>query len=117
MRAPSREFGARATVIVASVMLSLASCDVPPAPAQSEATGTQTERDLSGPKQVPAVPAKQIRPTGTRTERDLLGTKQVPADAYYGVQTARAVENFQISGMKMDFFPEFVQAYAMVKLA
>src|SRR5690349_12558615 len=55
--------------------------------------------------------------TATRTERDLLGPKQVPADAYFGVQTARALENFQISGMKMDFFPEFVQAYAMVKLA
>lgn len=34
-----------------------------------------------------------------RTERDLLGEKQVPADAYYGVQTARALENFQISGI------------------
>ena len=31
-----------------------------------------------------------------RTEKDLLGEKQVPADAYYGVQTARALENFQI---------------------
>jgi hypothetical protein len=33
----------------------------------------------------------------TRTEHDLLGDKQIPADAYYGVQTARALENFQIS--------------------
>ena len=30
----------------------------------------------------------------TRTETDLLGEKQIPADAYYGVQTARALENF-----------------------
>ncbi|MCW5803106.1 MAG: aspartate ammonia-lyase [Deltaproteobacteria bacterium] len=53
----------------------------------------------------------------TRTERDLLGTKEVPADAYYGIQTARALENFQISGIKMNYYPEFVEAYAIVKLA
>ncbi len=35
----------------------------------------------------------------TRTEKDLLGEKQVPADAYYGVQTQRALENFQLSGV------------------
>ena len=34
-----------------------------------------------------------------RTEKDLLGEKQIPAEAYYGVQTARALENFQISGV------------------
>jgi aspartate ammonia-lyase len=32
----------------------------------------------------------------TRTEKDLLGEKQVPANAYYGVQTLRALENFQL---------------------
>src|SRR5262244_1535970 len=35
-----------------------------------------------------------------RTERDPLGELPVPADAYYGVQTARAVENFPISGLR-----------------
>ena len=35
-----------------------------------------------------------------RTERDPLGERQVPADAYYGIQTARAVENFPISGLR-----------------
>src|SRR6187200_1569458 len=54
---------------------------------------------------------------GTRTEKDLLGEKQIPNDAYYGVQTARALENFQISGMKTNFYPDYVRAYAMVKLA
>jgi aspartate ammonia-lyase len=54
---------------------------------------------------------------GTRTEKDLLGEKQVPADAYYGVQTARALENFKISNIKMNTFPEFVDAYTLVKLA
>src|SRR6185437_1695881 len=53
----------------------------------------------------------------TRTEQDLLGKKQVPASAYYGVQTARALENFQISGITMNYYPEFVDAYAIVKLA
>jgi aspartate ammonia-lyase len=55
--------------------------------------------------------------TATRTEKDLLGAKQVPADAYYGVQTARALENFQISGVLMNHYPEFVQGFAIVKLA
>ena len=53
----------------------------------------------------------------TRTEKDLLGEKQIPADAYYGVQTTRALENFQVSSMKTNFFPDYVRAYAMVKLA
>ena len=53
----------------------------------------------------------------TRTEKDLLGEKQIPADAYYGVQTMRALENFPVSGVKTNFYPDYVRAYAMVKLA
>ena len=53
----------------------------------------------------------------TRTEKDLLGEKQIPADAYYGVQTLRALENFQVSGVSTKFYPDYVRAYAMVKLA
>lgn len=53
----------------------------------------------------------------TRTEKDLLGEKQIPADAYYGVQTMRALENFQVSGVKTNFYPDYVKAYAIVKLA
>lgn len=53
----------------------------------------------------------------TRTEKDLLGEKQIPNNAYYGVQTARALENFQISGMTTQFYPDYVKAFAMVKLA
>ncbi|HTO05428.1 MAG TPA: aspartate ammonia-lyase [Myxococcota bacterium] len=59
----------------------------------------------------------QTTATSTRTEKDLLGEKQVPSDAYYGVQTARALENFQISGVLMNHYPEFVDAWAIVKLA
>ena len=53
----------------------------------------------------------------TRTEKDLLGEKQIPADAYYGVQTARALENFQLSGIQINHYPGFVEAWAIVKLA
>lgn len=53
----------------------------------------------------------------TRTEHDLLGEKQIPADAYYGIQTARALENFPVSGIKTSFYPDYVRGYAMVKLA
>jgi aspartate ammonia-lyase len=60
--------------------------------------------------------SKQKAPA-TRIERDLLGERQVPASAYYGVQTLRALENFQISGIRMNSYPEFIDAYAIVKLA
>jgi aspartate ammonia-lyase len=53
----------------------------------------------------------------TRTERDLLGEMQVPADAYYGVQTARALDNFKLSGVLINHYPGFVEAWAIVKLA
>ncbi|MBE9504348.1 MAG: aspartate ammonia-lyase [Proteobacteria bacterium] len=50
-----------------------------------------------------------------RVERDTLGEVRVPFDAYYGAQTARAVENFPISGMRAH--PHFIRATAMVKYA
>lgn len=53
----------------------------------------------------------------TRTEKDLLGEKQIPDEAYYGVQTARALENFQVSGVPTKFYPDYVRAFVMVKLA
>ena len=52
-----------------------------------------------------------------RVEKDLLGEKEIPASAYYGVQTARALDNFQISGINIDHYPGFVEAWAIVKLA
>ena len=51
----------------------------------------------------------------TRTEKDSLGTKEIPAGVYYGIQTARAVENFPISGMRAH--PTFIQALGMIKQA
>src|SRR5512147_3009182 len=53
----------------------------------------------------------------TRLERDLLGEKAVPADAYYGVQTARGLDNFHISGVQLRLYPDLIKALAMVKLA
>ncbi|MGE5586282.1 MAG: aspartate ammonia-lyase [Bacillota bacterium] len=51
----------------------------------------------------------------TRVEKDLLGTREVPEDAYYGIQTLRSAENFQITGLRMH--PALVRAFAMVKKA
>ena len=50
-----------------------------------------------------------------RKEKDSLGIKEVPADAYYGVQTVRALENFAISGLKID--PIFIKVYGIIKKA
>src|SRR6478672_1015239 len=55
--------------------------------------------------------------TETRIEHDLLGDFAVPADAYYGVQTARALENFKISGVELRLYPNLIRGLAMVKLA
>ena len=52
-----------------------------------------------------------------RLESDLIGELQVPEEAYYGVQTQRAVENFQISGVLLSEFPQFIKGLAYVKWA
>ncbi len=52
-----------------------------------------------------------------RTERDSLGEMQVPRDAVHGIHTARALENFAITGVRLSHFPELVRALAMVKKA
>src|ERR671916_459505 len=52
-----------------------------------------------------------------RVEHDLLGQREVPADALYGVQTLRALENFPITGVPLREFPELVEALAAVKEA
>ena len=41
-----------------------------------------------------------------RLESDLLGELQVPAEAYYGVQTQRGINNYKVSNLKMSDFPE-----------
>ena len=55
--------------------------------------------------------------TVTRTEVDFLGSMEVPADAYWGVQTARAIENFPITGQKISNMPNLIRALAHIKKA
>ena len=55
------------------------------------------------------------RRTAVRLERDSLGSLAVPADAYYGIQTRRAMLNFPISGRRLP--PVFIHAYAQIKHA
>ena len=50
-----------------------------------------------------------------REEHDFLGSKIIPDEVYYGVQTMRAKENFQITGAHLD--PDFIKAIATVKKA
>jgi len=52
---------------------------------------------------------------GTRKEKDSIGYKEIPANVYYGIQTARAVENYPISGMRAH--PTLIRAFGMVKQA
>lgn len=52
-----------------------------------------------------------------RTEHDSLGEREIPNNAYYGVQTVRALENFAISGVPLKNFAHFVNALAYVKKA
>ncbi|HHE3677231.1 TPA: aspartate ammonia-lyase [Pasteurella multocida] len=55
--------------------------------------------------------------TVTRKEVDLLGEREVPADAYWGIHTLRAVENFNISNAVISDVPDFVRGMVMVKKA
>ena len=55
--------------------------------------------------------------TNFRLESDLIGELQVPAEAYYGVQTQRALNNYKISNTRMSDYPEYIIAMAYVKMA
>ncbi|WP_263322388.1 aspartate ammonia-lyase [Endozoicomonas sp. Mp262] len=52
-----------------------------------------------------------------RIEHDLLGDAKVPSSAYYGVQSQRAIDNFDITGVKLSHYPNVPRALAMVKKA
>jgi len=60
-------------------------------------------------------PPEQSLNAGTRVERDTMGELAVPANAYYGVQTARAIENFPISSMRMP--RSVIRAMGLIKRA
>jgi aspartate ammonia-lyase len=53
----------------------------------------------------------------TRSEYDLLGEKDIPADVYWGVHTARAVENFQVTGTPIGRYTHLIRGLAFVKEA
>ena len=53
----------------------------------------------------------------SRTETDLLGDRQVPDDAWYGIHTLRAIENFPISGVTVNSVPELIRGMVQVKKA
>jgi len=55
--------------------------------------------------------------TSQRTESDLIGTVELPTDVYYGVNTVRAAENFQLSSSRIEQFPELIEALAIIKHA
>jgi len=60
-------------------------------------------------------PSEHPASAGTRTERDTMGELAVPANAYYGVQTARAIENFPISSLRMP--RSMIRAMGLIKRA
>ncbi|MDR2380065.1 MAG: aspartate ammonia-lyase, partial [Bifidobacteriaceae bacterium] len=80
--------------------------------------------DASAPVSFPDTPAlgeyaramDAANPT-MRTETDLIGSMEIPSEVYYGIHTARALENFQISGHVIGEHPNLVRALAMVKKA
>ena len=61
--------------------------------------------------------AAQYESGKTRIEHDLLGEREVPYEYLYGIQTLRALENFNISGILLNFFPDLIESLAQVKLA
>ena len=65
----------------------------------------------------PAEPAQKAVPTDQRERSQTCSDLSSSVEAYYGVQTARALENFQISGTLINQYPGFVEAWAIVKLA
>lgn len=61
--------------------------------------------------------AAQYESGKTRLEHDLLGEREVPYEYLYGIQTLRALENFNISGILLNFFPDLIESLVQVKLA
>ena len=60
-------------------------------------------------------PSAEPSASSSRTEKDSLGALQVPAEAYYGIQTLRAIANFPVSGLRVH--PRLIEAYAVIKKA
>lgn len=82
--------------------------------------GSDHSRLLS-PGQVPAEGldrgGSEAAPRAVRVETDLLGELTIPDDYYYGIDTARALRNFPITGHRIAEYPQFIKALATVKQA
>src|SRR5206468_10754517 len=82
-------------------------------------TMVEPKIDVAAPEAVAVAMTRSIELTGvaTRSEHDLIGNADVPANAYWGIHTLRAVDNFPITGVPVGHFPEFVRALVLVKQA
>ncbi|MCW4040735.1 MAG: aspartate ammonia-lyase [Candidatus Bathyarchaeota archaeon] len=60
---------------------------------------------------------KPASTVSSRVEHDFLGEKLIPIDRYYGIQTSRAAENFQVTGFPISSFPKLIRAIAAIKKA
>ncbi len=97
----------------------------------STLTGTHPQLAMKVLSRVARVISRRMRQTSTRVvnagaqyisgrtrkEHDLLGDRQVPHEFFYGIQTMRALENFNISGISLAHYPVLIEALAMVKMA
>ena len=54
---------------------------------------------------------------GSRIEHDFIGDMEIDDNVYYGIQTFRALHNFNITGDKLSSYPTFIKAFAQVKKA
>src|SRR3954468_4032398 len=79
----------------------------------------ETTIDVDPPQSVAVATTRSIElsQVATRSEHDLLGDTDVPSDAYWGVHTLRAVDNFPITGVPVGHYPDLVRALALVKQA
>src|SRR5690606_36376273 len=65
----------------------------------------------------PPSPEGPTMTAATRTEHDLIGDREVPASACWGIHTLRAIENFPITGQRIDDTPDLIVALACIKQA
>jgi len=93
-----------------SLIMTKETLDMPAVPASSGGNPAETLK-LSVPRTL------DLNRVATRREHDLLGEADVPAEAYWGIHTLRAVENFPITGVPIGHFPELIRALALVKQA
>src|SRR3981081_4479210 len=82
-----------------------------PTPAERQNASGGLEFDLLTEKE------HDMSQAPTRIEHDLLGDRAVPDEAYYGIHTLRALENFRITGTAISIYPDLVRALACVKQA